>query len=130
MDIYLNFYSYLFKVCMEIKLEVNAGEHDSEHFLRKWQMGSCYGPPDGLEKQPLFFYNSTDIYIDRCCLLPGNYTLKCKNLKGQYGWGNSSIEIFGQRYCDDFVGFEAMRRVFISGIVKKLRYNLIQKLKT
>ena len=50
---------------------------------------------------------------ERCCITPGYHILTCHNEKGPFGWGKSSIEIQGQRYCDDFVGFEAMRKVLV-----------------
>ena len=54
-------------------------------------------------------------YMDTCCLNPGVYTLICENMIGPYGWGNSFIEIAGERYCDDFVGYKALRKVVVTG---------------
>ena len=70
-------------------------------------MGSCYGP-----KWELDYEKRNKIY-DRCCLPEGRYTLTCKNTKSVYGWGDSIFEINGERYCDDFVGFKAMRRISV-----------------
>ena len=87
-------------------------------------MGSCTGPSTQLKlKNSIQNYTSNTIYVERCCLAPGLHTLTCYNEKGPYGWGNGSIEILGQRYCDDFVGFKAMRRVPILGKSLKIRYN-------
>ena len=71
-----------------------------------------------------YFDNSK--YIERCCLQPGSYTLVCENnvlirrndREVEYvGWYGSFIEIQGQKYCDDFVGHKAMRRVEVRGII-------------
>ena len=53
--------------------------------------------------------------MHRCCLSPGIYNLICKNEKHPFGWGNASVEILGQRYCDDFVGYQVMRKLDIKG---------------
>ena len=97
-------------VCMQVKIHINYKQNDTL-FSRKWHMGSCFGP------RGLYTYESftRGTYLDRCCLKPGIYTLVCKNSKSSYGWGSSYIEIQGQRYCDDFVGSKAMRRIFLLG---------------
>ena len=41
------------------------------------------------------------------------------NTKSTYGWGNVTFEINGKRYCDDFVGYKAMRKISVEG---KTRY--------
>ena len=82
---------------------------DSTYFLRKWQIGSCYGN---------YPYESSNTYIESCCLLPAQYTLSCWNddpYNGNLGWGNAAIEIQGQKYCDDFIGRKAHRKVSILG---------------
>ena len=92
---------------MTIRLEV-VDQHGHDLFSRKWKLGSCYGPIGLLQ------YKDKQKYWDRCCLTPGVYTLICSNDRGPYGWGNSFIEILGQRYCDDFVGFKGFRRVIVT----------------
>ena len=93
---------------MTVVLRVGNQPYE-EFFNPEWKIGSCYGP------QRIAKYKAKSIYFDRCCLRPGIYTLVCKNDKGPYGWGNSSLEILGQRYCDDFVGYKGLRRVAIAG---------------
>ena len=51
------------------------------------------------------------ILYDRCCLSPGRHTLTCINKKSELGWENFTLEIDGKRYCDDFIGFKAMRTI-------------------
>ena len=78
----------------------------------KWKLDSCDGPRN------LVTYRDNHTYWDRCCLNPGIYTLICKNDVGAFGWGNSFIEILGQRYCDDFFGYKTMRRIIVTGMYK------------
>ena len=92
--------------------------HDSSYFSLDWELGSCYGPKSrnyyGRE------YYRSDLYtnltfIDRCCLPSGSHVLICHNRMGPFGWGESSLEILGHRYCDDFVGFKALRKLELTG---------------
>ena len=84
-------------------------ENDEELFDREWSLGSCYGPKRGKK------YLSNETWYDQCCLPEGQYTLTCSNTKSKYGWGNVAFKINGKRYCDDFVGFKAMRTIYIKG---------------
>ena len=101
--------------CITVKVEI--GSHQDEHlFDRTWKMGKCYGPRPFLdrfhESNKGVRYEDNNIYMDVCCLTPGDYLLECKNVIGPYGWGNGYLEIMGQRYCDDFYDLE------LSGISK------------
>ena len=91
------------------------GENDEDKkdlFSPEWTLGSCFGP------KPRFNYDQNNLVYDRCCLLPGQHTLTCINKKSKYGWGNVTFEIDGKRYCDDFFGYTAMRKISFNG--KKL----------
>ena len=92
--------------------------HDSSHFSLDWELGSCYGPKS-LEKGTIMDYGY-ESYFDRCCLPSGRHVLICHNRLGPFGWGESSIEILGHRYCNDFVGYKALRKLELSG-----KYNLL-----
>ena len=96
-------------MCVSIEIKVGDNKNDSELFAPEWRMGSCFGPKNG------WTYSSNETHYDRCCLNAGTYTLVCKNKKSKYGWGNAHLKIDGKRYCDDFVGFKAMRSVSIRG---------------
>ena len=104
--------------CSSIVMNVSDNNEYNALFSPEWRMGSCYGP-----KQHLFHinnnlipkYDSNEVHYDKCCLPPGTYTLICKNTKSKYGWGDSKFEINGKRYCDDFFGFKALRKVLIEG---------------
>lgn len=41
------------------------------------------------------------------------------NTAGPFGWGKTFIEIEGQRYCDDFVGYNGFRKVLVEGKQQK-----------
>ena len=108
---------YIVLVCANIKLQI-SDEKNKSLFSRQWKLDSCYGPKKFASLKSIQDeVNKT--YMDRCCLKPGIYTLVCRNEMGPYGWGNSFIEIMGQRYCDDFVGYKGLRRVIVTG--KKLK---------
>ena len=98
--------------CMIIKLQFEKQLND-DLFDRKWKMGSCYGPkpfPDRFHG-PINRYEAGKSYLDVCCLHDGDHVLECANSIEPYGWGNGYIEISGQRYCDDFIGFKSFRDV-------------------
>ena len=102
---------------MTIKVHVGNGNNESL-FSREWKMGSCYGHrkfDDPIAGEDSIRYHGNNTYLDRCCLKPGVYTLVCTNKVSPFGWGNSYIQILGQRYCDDFVGYKGLRRVEVSG---------------
>ena len=88
-------------------MKIGDNKDDNALFSPEWRMESCFGPKTT--------YLSNTTYYDRCCLPSGTYTLICKNTKSKYGWGNADFEIDGKRYCDDFIGFKAMRKVCIQG---------------
>ena len=90
-------------------MNIGHNENDTHYFSRQWTLESCYGP------KPKFNYTTPGIHFDRCCLPPGQYTLTCINEQSTYGWGNVKFEIDGKRYCDDFIGFKAMRTVSVQG---------------
>ena len=92
-----------------MEMRIGRSENETDLFSRQWTLGSCYGP------RPRFTYLPNETHFDRCCLPEGKYTLICINKQSKYGWGNVTFEIDGKRYCDDFVGFKAMRTVSLKG---------------
>ena len=88
-------------------MKIGDNKDINASFSPKWPAGSCFGPRAT--------YSPNTTYYERCCLSAGTYTLICKNTKSKYGWGNAYFEINGKRYCDDFIGFKAMRKVSIQG---------------
>ena len=102
---------------MIIQLTIEATQEKMLNVSHKWQLGTCVG------QGASYVSNHTYKKYERCCLLPGVHTLTCKNEKGPFGWGKSKIEIQGQFYCDDFVGYKAMRQVFILDRCKYMKQN-------
>ena len=90
---------------MEVKLVTDTGEGELQ-----WSLGSCSSVRLYLEESE---YSTK--YTERCCLQPGTYTLTCQNNKHPAGWKNGFIELQGQRHCNDFIGFKAMRKIKILG---------------
>ena len=91
-----------------MRIETHFGqnyENGTDFFSPEWTLGSCNG---WIGKE-----NETHFY--RCCLQPGQHTLTCINKKSEFGWGNVTFRINGKRYCDDFVGFKAMRTILFEG---------------
>ena len=88
--------------CFDIKVTINKKDH-----LRKitWILGSCASSNRYIDHM---------IYLERCCLHPGIYVLSCYDDRNE-GWNNAYLDILGHRYCDDFLGYKAMRRVTIPG---------------
>ena len=79
-----------------------------------WMLDTCFSA--NMLVCEFGFHCKYDLqYIDRCCLPPGDYTLTCRDSGGD-GWNGAIMEIQRHRYCDDFVGYKAMRRITISGI--------------
>ena len=95
-------------MCLRIEIQFGQNyENDTDYFAPEWTLGSdCKGR--------IAYENS--IYFHRCCLQPGQHTLTCINKKSEFGWGNVTFEINGKRYCDDFVGFKAMRTISFEGM--------------
>ena len=81
-----------------------------EPHLLDWKFGPCFKSQTHTDEK---------VYSEKgCCVQPGNYTLTCYNTKSPYGWKNGKITINGQDYCDDFIGYKAMRRVTIKGEIQ------------
>lgn len=96
-------------------MTIKMDEIEPSYFSRKWELDRCHGPSEFGSVQ-----NNSEftVYGERCCINPGEYVLICKNQINPFGWGLASLNIQGQQYCNDFVGFRAMRKVLISGKVK------------
>ena len=58
-----------------------------------WSLGSCQGANG--------YGNNEDEYIQKCCLIPGSYNLKCNAFSGA-GWNGGYIEVYGTKYCGNF----------------------------
>ena len=96
-------------VCFTIKTK--AGKWWSQGIRMNWSFGHCYSA---------YEYRRTDYrHSERCCLIPGKFTLTCENTKKPVGWYEGYVEIQGHKYCHDFMGYKAMRQITIAGIQEK-----------
>ena len=57
-----------------------------------YSIGSC-----GAKQE----YSDSSQYSEECCLVPGTYTMDCKDSYGD-GWHGGYLKIHGVKYCDDF----------------------------
>ena len=108
-------------VCADIKM---VTKYDADHL--HWTLGTC---------SPSFEYTNGKVFKEKdCCLAAGNHTLTCYNTRQPHGWKKGFIVINGERYCDDFIGYKAMRRIIIKGnilkssILYKVGYNALKYL--
>ena len=74
-------------VCFPVKLTTKTWANEIS-----WSIGTCSSDQ---------VYKNQKEYVKECCVLSGDYTLKCKDSYGD-GWHGGSIEIYGKSYCDDF----------------------------
>ena len=84
------------------KIQVDQGYTDIS-----WSIGSC---KSGLRYQVETSHAKT--YSERCCLSPGEYNLQCHS-NYPAGWNGLYMEIQGNRYCNDFMGHTALRKIHI-----------------
>ena len=89
-------------VCVDIKV---VAKYDAKYLF--WTLGTC-------ETSETYIIGKL-VQENDCCLAPGNHTLTCYNTRKPHGWKQGFIVINGERYCDDFIGYKAMRRVIING---------------
>ena len=67
------------------------------------------------DKQDNEQYGIPNLYTQRCCLKPGQYTLTCVNRRNPVGWGEGYLDIQGHRYCNDFMSYRIMQKITIKG---------------
>ena len=120
MDIELN-------VVGEIDNESGKEEQEEESGINsstvRWQMGSCDSVTSTLGGAE---YHHPAIYIERCCIKPGVYTLVCYSTPPAQGWKRAFIKIDGHHYCDNFVRYKSFEKMVVTGNNSSLyfiRYN-------
>ena len=64
-------------------------------------------------------------YIESCCLSKGVHTLTCKTSRAKNDWSSNVVMVMGHRFCEDFVGYEAVFSINISGVFIMARYECI-----
>ena len=88
-------------VSVDIKIRTGTDAH-----LLKWSLGACSNSKE--------YTNDKEFVEEGCYLSPGKHTLNRYNIKQPYGWKKGFIVINGHRFCDDFMGYKALRHIFIS----------------
>ena len=78
--------------------------------MTTWKFGNC--------SSSLEFFKP-GIYIEKCCVSPGNHILTCNNNEGD-DWSRSVLIIKGHHFCNDYVGNTAMIRLNLQGTVKSI----------
>ena len=96
--------------CFDIKITTKNNAN-----MVRWKLEECSNPES---------YDEFSSYEQRCCMAPGQYTLICQNTEYPDGWYGGYIEIQGHRYCDDFLAYQAMRRITIKGNMGAIRLSL------
>ena len=95
-----------FIVCLDIKL--SSGSNYS--MAVKWKFGRCSSSNYTFSNHGLAV-----TYIERCWLKQGRQRLTCFKDDQSLGWKDTTIEIEGHTYCDDFITFKAMRQIEVLG---------------
>ena len=102
-------------VCMDVRIHTKRTDDFKDGYGYymdiNWSMGTCSGAGNYILDRE--FIRTT--FIERCCLKPGVYTLTCSS-KSRKGWNGAVLEVQGHQYCDDFIGYKAMRRLNVIGI--------------
>ena len=103
-------------------VDVALTQHDGITRSIKWNLGQCtssisYHWPNHYSPSHM---SAQFLYTKRCCMEAKQYTLICgiKDMRKKHeGWAESFLTIQGRRYRNDFVGYKALRKVSINGIL-------------
>ena len=71
-----------------------------------WNFGNCLSTLE---------YSGAGTYSEKCCLPRGSHIMSCLSYKSS-GWAGNFISFLGHRFCDDHVGYKAMRKVDAFGM--------------
>ena len=131
----------MFIVCIDVRIRKQNALYRSI----KWELGGCVPTADFRSTKigPTYFnsfvtsiptfrrninYHKKNSLIERCCLEELENDLSCEVLDvfaRHEGWGDGHIEIQGNPYCNDFIGYRSMRKVLIKSNIK---FQLLQLL--
>ena len=88
-------------VCKDVTVKT---QYDAQSV--KWKLGDYHNARE---------YDDFREYIQRCCLIPGIYTLTCINNDNPEGWKNSRLSFQGVDFCFDFMSFKVFRQIIVEG---------------
>ena len=92
---------YFLLVCNDVTVRT---QYDGQSV--KWKLGHCHNARQ---------YQDYREYIQRCCLIPGKYTLTCINSDNPEGWKNGRLTFQGVDFCYDFMAFKVFRQIIVEG---------------
>ena len=75
----------------------------------KWIFGNCSSSHKWL---------GPGMYTEKCCMQEGNHVLTCSTSRNKNDWSNTDLRMLGHRFCDDFVGYEELIELNISGTIE------------
>ena len=87
---------------------VDVYQLSKDNFI-SWSLGSCTSDDDYEISDNLGY----TLNVVRCCLAPGEHILTCK-AASRMTWLTGYILIDGRKYCNDFIGLKAFRRLQIN----------------
>ena len=73
-----------------------------------WSLGHC---------STSLKWRGPGTYIEKCCLSKGVHMLTCNADRTNIDWSSNVVMVMGHRFCEDFVGYEAVFPINISGAV-------------
>jgi len=96
-------HDFMGKECFNVGLTTKLSANEIS-----WDIGGCKNYVDNTG------YVNNQYYQQICCLPPGNYKMRCKNILRE-GWNGAYVEINGQKCCENFsFGKEQSCNVYIS----------------
>ena len=87
-------------ICFDVYMTRGSTPDDT------WLLGNCS------QSQK---WRGPGTYTESCCLSKGVHTLTCKTSRAKNDWSNNVVMFMGHRFCEDFVGYEAVFSINISG---------------
>ena len=87
-------------ICFDVYMTMRSTPDDT------WLLGNCS------QSQK---WRGPGTYTESCCLSKGVHTLTCKTSRSKNDWSNNVVMFMGHRFCEDFVGYEAVFSINISG---------------
>ena len=86
-----NFADFNGKECFNIGLTTKVSADEIS-----WELGGCKNYVDNKG------YENNQFYQQICCLSPGHYQMRCRNILRE-GWNGAYADINGQKCCEHFL---------------------------
>ena len=79
---------------------------ESQTSENEWSFGHCSSSQE---------WRGPGTYIEKCCVSEGKHLLTCSTSRHKNDWSSIDLRMLGHRFCDDFVGYEALIELDVSG---------------